>query len=184
MSDQLTETRPFPLHISPARLARFCHQLRRRSGDAARALHALSTVQALLGHCIDDPTHPGYAQARRHLDLQLEELRTELIAQHAAQIGLALHAHDTGALLGSFQSLSRSGFAAAVTQAWESLGRPQRADARNWLAGWTQAARQRAQSASRYPDAPDFRAAGIALDDYLVMEELHGIVARLAAAAD
>lgn len=180
----MSDACPFPLHLSPAQLTAFCHQLRQRCGDAALALHALTTVQALLGLCIDDPQHPGYVQARRHLDAQLEELRTTLIAQHATLIGMALRRHDTDALLRGFQSLSRSGFAAAATQAWECLEPPQREDARNWLADWMQSARQRAHSAGRYPDAPDFRAAGIALDGYLMMEELHGIVLRLAAPAE
>lgn len=172
---------PFSLQLSPARLATFCDQHRQRTGDAALALHALTAVQALLGLCSVDPNHAGYLQARRNLDAQLEELRTALIAQHAELIGMALRNQATDALLRSFQALSRSGFAAAAILAWECLQQPQRDDARNWLADWTRTAQRRAQSASRYPDAPDFRAAGIALDSYLVMEELHGIVLRLAA---
>lgn len=180
----MSDACPFPLHISPARLSEFCQQLRQRSGDTALALHALSTVQALLGVCIDDPDHPGYVQARRDLDAQLAELRTTLIGQHAARIGLALRGCDTDALLRIFQALSRSGFAAAATQAWECLDGPQRDGTRQWLEDWTQSARQRAHSASRYPDAPDFRAAGIALESYLMMEELHGIVQRLSTLTD
>lgn len=180
----MSETSPFPLHISPAQLTAFCHQLRQRSGDAALALHALTTVQALLGICVTDPNHAGYVQARRHLDAQVEELRSALITQHAALIGLALRRHDSDTLLRSFQALSRSGFAAAATQSWEGMDRPQREDARQWLADWTQNARQCAQAASRYPDAPDFRAAGIALESYLVMEETHSLVSRLTSTTD
>lgn len=182
MPAQMSDAAPFPLHISPARLTAFCHQLRQRSGDAALALHALTAVQSLLGICVDNPEHPGYVQARRHLDGHLEELRGTLVAQHAALIGMALRTRDCNALLRTFQALSRSGFAVAAVQAWESLDSPQRAAAFRWLSDWTQDARQRAQAASRYPDAPDFRAAGIALDSFLMMEELHGVVSRLAAA--
>lgn len=175
---------PIPLHLTPARLAEFCRQLRQRTPDPAQALQLLTTLQAFLGLCTADRNHPAWQQAQRDLDAQIEELRTTLLAQHAAQLGDALRAQDTATITRNFMALSRSGFAEAALRTWSRLDAAARSTGRQWLREWTHTALQRANAASRYPDAPDFRAAGIALETYLAMEELHGAAEKVDCGAD
>jgi hypothetical protein len=175
----MSDSRPIPLHLTPARLADFCRQLRQRTPDHAQALQVLTTLQAFLGMCVEDRNHPSWLDAQRELEALIEELRADLIAQHAAQLGAALREHDTAIITRSFMALSRSGFAAAVASAWTQLEAQARSDGLSWLNAWTHDARQRAGAASRYPDAPDFHAVGIGLETYLALEELRGIMEKL-----
>lgn len=175
---------PIPLHLSPERLADFCRQLRQRTPDHAQALQLLTTLRAFLGMCVEDRNHPSWLAAQRDLDALTEELRTALLAQHAAQLGDALRQHDTAIITRSFMALSRSGFAAAAASAWTRLEPHARSDGLTWLNAWTQDARQRAVAAGRYPDAPDFRAAGIALETCLAMEELRDVAEKVDCSAD
>lgn len=175
----MSDSRPIPLYLTPARMADFCRQLRQRTPDHAQALQVFTTLQAFLGICVEDRNHPSWLAAQRDLEALIEELRADLLAQHAGQIGDALRQHDTAIITRSFMALSRSGFAAAATSAWTQLEAHARYDGLSWLNDWTQDARQRAAAAGRYPDAPDFRAAGIGLETYLALEELRGIVEKL-----
>jgi hypothetical protein len=172
------DTHPLPLHLTPARLSEFCRQVRQRCADPAQALQQLTAVQALLGLGIADRTHPAYVQASGDLATQLEELRAELLARHAGQLAEALRGHDADGVARSFAALSRSGFADAAGRAWMLLDAGLQGDCARWLSGWCADARSRAEAASPYPDAPDFRAAGIALETFLAMDELRKELAR------
>lgn len=174
----MPDTRPIPLRLTPERLTEFCRQIRQRSGDPAQALHALTTLQAFLAVCVEDDGHSGYREARSELEAQLEALRDDLLDRHADRIADALRRQDVAAISGSFGALSRSGFANAAARAWAAVAVAERPDRLRWLETWIRDARQRACAAGRYPDAPDFRAAGIALEDCLALEELHGVVRR------
>lgn len=177
------DTHPLPLRLTPVRLAEFCRQLRQRNADPAQALQQLTTVQALLGLCVEDRTHPAYVQASEYLNAQLDELRTTLLTRHAVQLGDALRRRDQDSIANSFRSLSRSGFALAAAHAWEQLDIETRTACAHWLTEWHRDAHRRASAASPYPDAPDFRAAGIALETYLAMQELLTTVAADGCAA-
>lgn len=171
------DTHPLPLHLTPATLTEFCRQVCRRSPDPAQALQQLTTVQALIGRCVADRTHPAYTQASAYLDRQLEELRAALLARHAAQLGDALRRRDQDGIAHSFRTLSRGGFGHAAAHAWEQLDTETRIACGHWLSGWHRDAHHRASAASPYPDAADFRAAGIPLETYLAIRELLAITA-------
>lgn len=165
------DTHPLPLRLTPARLAEFCRQLRQRA-DPAQALQQLTTVQALIGLCIEDRTDPAYVQANEFMAGQLEDLRDGLLAQHASRLDAALRERDPDAIARSFGTLSRSGFATAAARAWQRLDATLHDDCAHWLMAWCADARTRADAASPYPDAPDFRAAGIAVETYLALRDL------------
>ncbi|MFP5506301.1 MAG: hypothetical protein ACLGH6_08890 [Gammaproteobacteria bacterium] len=165
-------TRPLPLRLTPDRLADFCRQLRQRCPDPAQALQQLTAIQALIGIGVDDRADPAYVQAAAQLNAQIEELRAALLARHAADLATALRERDERHIARSFVALSRSGFAAAAAATWQQLETSARDECTRWLEAWCADAERRAAAASRYPDAPDFRAAGIDLETYLALQEL------------
>lgn len=166
------DTQPLPLRLTPARLADFCRQVRRRCADPVHALQQLTAVQALLGTGIDDRADPAYVQASALLNAQIEELRAALLSQHAEDLATALRERDERRIARSFGVLSRSGFAEAAAAAWQRLDASKRGECARWVREWCEDAQRRASAASRYPDALDFRAAGIAPESYLAMQEL------------
>lgn len=166
------DTQPLPLQLTPALLAEFCQQIRRRCDDPAQALQQLTAVQTLLGTCVADHNHPAYGMARAILDTHLEALRAAVLDRHAAALASAVRGRDAAAVAQSFTALSRSGFAAAAAGAWSLLDADLRPACGQWLGAWCADAAARAAAAGRYPDAPDYRAAGIALENVLAMQEL------------
>ena len=174
----MSSSTPIPLQLSPQRLDEFCDQLHRRLSDPAVVLQSLTTVQALLAVAVVEAEHPAWREARSRLDSRMEEARVAVLEHHAACIAAALEAGDDTAIGHSFTRLSRSGFADAATRAWSRIAEPQRAGLLGWLNDWLTAARERAAHAGNYPDAPDFRSAGIALEVYLGLQELQAVAPR------
>lgn len=174
----MTGSTVIPLNLSPARLDEFCDQLQRRNPDPALLLQLLTTVAALLGNSVADPGHPTWLEARRRLDARLDAARQALLDEHAGRLGAALQAGDGAAVGRSFTRLSRSGFADAAARTWAQLSATERERALAWLRDWLADARERITHAGRYPDAPDFLGAEIALDVYLGLQELHAVVVR------
>ena len=174
----MSSSTPLPLHLSPERLDEFCDQLRRRASDPAAVLQSLTTIQALLAVAVVEAEHPAWREARSRLNARMEEARDAVLEQHAVCIAAALEAGDGTAIGHSFTRLSRSGFADAATLAWSRIAEPQRTRLLGWLNDWLTSARERSAHAGKYPDAPDFRSAGIALDVYLGLQELQAVALR------
>lgn len=168
----MPDDRPFRLELTPAGLARFCRQATGRARDTGDALRGLTLLQAFIGTHATDPTQPAYRSARDLLDAEVEALRARLLEEHRSALARALADRDAAAATASFTTLSRSGFRAAAAQAWAGLDAPARTAAAQWLGGWCEDARRRAAAASRYPDALDFRSAGIAAETFLALNEL------------
>lgn len=172
------DSRSFTLTLSPSRLADFYRQLRQRARDPAQALQQLTTAQALIGLGNDHRDHPIYRQARQDLEEQLEQVREELLAWHAQRLSTALQEQDSAAIAQCFHALSRSGFSECVSLSWQQLAPAARDQCGLWLEDWCRDAQQRATAASHYPDAPDFRAAGVDLETYLAMTDLRGTLSN------
>lgn len=156
--------RSFTLTLTPSRLIDFYRQLRQRARDPALVLQQLTTVQALIGLGDDHRTQPANRQARQDLEDRLEQVREELLAWHAQQLSTALQEQDSAAIAQCFNALSRSGFSACVYRSWQHLAPAERDRCILWLDDWCLDAQQRATGARRYPDAPDFSAAGVHLE--------------------
>lgn len=174
----MVDSRSFTLTLSPSRLADFYRQLRQRARDPAQALQQLTTAQALIGLGNDHRDHPAYHQARQDLEEQLEQAREELLAWHAQRLRTALQEQDSAAIAQCFRALSRSGFSECVSLSWQQLAPAARDQCGLWLEDWCRDALQRATAASRYPDAPDFRAAGVDLETYLAMTDLRSTLSN------
>lgn len=172
----MPDDQPFRLELSPARLARFCRQAAGRARDTGDALRGLTLLQAFIGTHVADPTQPACRTARAALDAEIEALRARLLGEHRAALARALADRDGAAVAASFTALSRSGFREAAAQAWAGLAAPARAGAADWLNAWCDDARRRAAAAGRYPDALDFKAAGIAAETFLALDELRDTV--------
>jgi hypothetical protein len=177
----MADFRSFTLMLTPSRLSDFYRQLRQRARAPAQALQQLTTAQALIGLGDDNCNQPAYRQARQDLEEQLDQVREELLAWHAQMLIAALQDQDSAAIARCFRALSRSGFSAGVNRSWQHLAPAARERCILWLDDWRRDAQQRATAASRYPDAPDFRAAGLDLETYLAFTDLSSILSNGAA---
>lgn len=99
-------------------------------------------------------------------------MREELLAWHAQRLSTALQEQDSAAIAQCFRALSRSDFNECASLSWQQLAPAARVLCSLWLEDWCRDAQQRATAASRYPDAPDFRAVEVDLETYLALTEL------------
>lgn len=158
----------FRLALAPAAVEALCAGLWQQFRGPGQILSALVALQSLLALA-----PPGDRESASYRDIQAaiarhaETARVQLLAECESRLLLALERRDTTEITRVHGALSRNGF-------WQAA-----AAARNrensdlaWLAQWCKSARAKAEAASGYPDALDFRAAGIAAEEYAAMQEL------------
>lgn len=174
----MEDFRSFTLTLTPGRLTDFYRQLRQWARDPAQALQQLTTAQALIGLGDANRDQPAYRQARLDLEEQLEQVREGLLAWHAQRLSTTQQEEEGAAIVRCFHALSRSGFSVCVNRCWQHLAPAARSRCILWVDDWCHDAQHRATAACRYPDAPDFRAAGVDLETYLALAELNSILSN------
>ncbi len=115
---------------------------------------------------------PEFQSIKQILLDHFEQARAALLNERAQRLLKALQAQSLPHIALLYASLSRDAF-------WALLGRVEpQVDAaaldaiRRWAFDWLTQAQQRAQQASPYPDAIDFKAAGIEVTEYSAMTDL------------
>ena len=163
----------FSLELTPqeveARSAALWHQFR-SPGRILAALVAMQSLFALApaGNRENAPYREIQAIVARHA----EKARSELLTESERRLLAALQHRETREITRIHADLSRNGFWQAATAAGGGRDAAELAGDIAWLAQWCQSARTRAEAASGYPDALDFRAAGIDAAEYTALQEL------------
>lgn len=158
----------FRLALTPQAVEALCAGLWQQFRGPGQIISALVALQSLLALA-----PPGDRESTSYRDIQAaiarhaETARVQLLAECESRLLLALERRDTTEITRVHGSLSRNGFWQAAAPA---RGRENGDLA--WLAQWCKNARARAEAASGYPDALDFRAAGINAEEYAAMQEL------------
>lgn len=167
-------TNAITLQLTAPGVDAYCRELARRSPTPEKRVAALDALITFISTQVDsgEQAKAEFVAIRQTLLDHFEQAREALLDERAERLLRALqaqHLHDIAAL---YASLSRDAF-------WSLLGRvEQQLDAatlnslRGWVSGWLAQARQRAQQASPYPDAIDFKAAEIDVSEYLAMTDL------------
>lgn len=162
------------LHLDPQRLADHAKALVERTRDSAQALAALTTLQVFLDSFADGDSKAGaaYRQAIDSLTEHCEAARARVMADNLRILSDALRNRDGCAIEQAHRALSRNGFHQTALQAIAALSVLERAAAAEWVVAWLADAKARAEAASGYPDAFDFKKTGIAVESYTAMNEL------------
>lgn len=152
-------------------LADFCRLQIDKSANPGHALASLTSLQAFIGKHV--PPHveasESYMQARERLDHFLTETRGKLLKVNGDRFLDALNEHLVGEITTLHGELSRSGFQQMIDHTLSTITHTEKSDLHDWAEQWYRNATERAQAASNYPDAPDFKAAGIDYRQYVAM---------------
>ena len=158
----------FRLALTPQAVEALCASLWQQFRGPGQILSALVAIQSLLALAPpgDRETEP-YRNIQALIARHAETARAQLLAECESRLLLALERRDTAEITRVHGSLSRNGFwqAAAAARGRENSDLA-------WLAQWCNSARAKAEAASGYPDALDFRAAGLVAEEYAAMQEL------------
>lgn len=108
---------------------------------------------------------PAYAASGRSCSIISSGPRASLLDDRAAGLRAALQAQDAGRVAALTPRCRARRFGEVRRRAERHLAPA----IRDWVAGWLADAKRRGQEVSPYPDAIDFKAAGIVVAEYAAM---------------
>lgn len=170
----MRSTNAITLQLTASGVDAYCRELVRRSPTLEKRVAAIDAIITFLSTQTDvgEQAKAEFRSIKQTLLDHFEQAREALLNKRAQHLHQALQAHHLPSIAMLYTSLSRDGF-------WTLLGRVERQlDAaaqsalRGWAEGWLIQTKQRAQQSSPYPDAIDFKAAGIDVSEYLAMTDL------------
>ncbi|WP_173062644.1 hypothetical protein [Sulfurimicrobium lacus] len=168
-----TSPQAFSLELTPPEVEARCTALWQQFRSPGRVVTALVAMQSLFalapaGARENAPYREIQAILARHAD----DARHLLLGESVQRVLNALQQRETREVGRIHADLSRNGFWQVASAAGHGRDGPELAGDVAWLAQWCQDARARAEAAGGYPDALDFRAAGIDAEEYTAMDEL------------
>ena len=120
-----------------------------------------------------DQDSPALGVIKGIINGHITNLRTELQAEQALALSIALRAADCATITKIHLDLSRNAFwqaAQTAIQQWDDM---ERTRIREWAQTWHNHAKSRALAASGYPDALNFQKAGISPQEYTAMADIN-----------
>ena len=167
------------LRLTQKSLERFCDQLAERSRSPQSTLAALAALDSLLTHAThpDDMAREPFEVLKRMLAERAEGLRGAVIEESAERLTAAMIGRSAKEVTRIHEALSREGFWKCARRAVEQMDAEASRETSAWVADWCDESRRRSAEASPYPDALNFRKAGIEPAHYTAMEELRNALA-------
>lgn len=161
------------LQISAQQIDQFCAELCRGSSNTSRKHAALIALEGfIIRHTATDKYTGIFNHIIGIIQEYAEQTRTELLNEYADRVQPALKNRDRTELARIHQSVSRNGFDRLLDQVLAKLAPDLQSALKLWAEDWVADADSKARQASGYPDALNFKAAGIRLDEYRAMTEL------------
>ena len=168
------------LSVSRDELEKFCDKLLKRSRDIAKTHDSLSTLEAfftVFGKAAHGTSE--YYAIEDVLNRYSEITRQQLLDERTGQLLESLKKHNIELITGIHVPLSRSGFYQILETAISSLTTGELAGLASWTNQWVTEAKQKAEQASGYPDAMDFKKANINIEQYQAMFDVNHFVTSL-----
>ncbi len=161
------------LKVDETELKDFCQKIIKRSRDITKTHDALITLEtfiALFGKA-SHGTNEYYA-IEAVIKSFTEQTRQQLLKKNTEALIDALQQCDIRAITSIHTPLSRNGFYLILEQAVSSLTGQDINKITQWAINWVTQSRQAAEQASGYPEAFDFKSAGISIDQYQTMADI------------
>jgi len=161
------------LAIDKDKLDDFCKKIISRSRNTAHVHEALNVLEAFIStFSCDSHATDNYQAIQDCLKYHSAGTRDKLMQEktHQLQTALELHLIDNLALI--YTSLSRNGFYQILTTATDSFETTKVTEIAQWVIQWSEQARKKAEQASGYPDALDFKKANINIEHFQAMTDI------------
>lgn len=172
------------LTIDTDTLERFCDQLIKRSRNRERTLDCLVTLEAFISRFSrdshgSDEFNQVLASIQRHSD----KSRQQLLSEKAELLVTALRGLNIDAITAIHLPLSRNGFYEILKAVVDRFSSLELGILTEWSQQWLSYSKQRAEQASDYPDAVDFKKAGINIQQYQAMSDVERLLSSIQADA-
>lgn len=171
MTEQKNE---ITLLLAPDNVEAQCLETIKQSRNASHALAALISLQSFISATAlpSDRFTPAYEAVKAVVEKHAAEIRVRILAEHAEALAEAIRQRNRPEIARIHAALSRNGFWQAAQQAMRRLGTDELAAAAAWAKDWCLSAKASAQAASGFPEALDFRKAGISATEYAAMTDV------------
>ena len=155
------------LSVSTDELEKFCNKLIKRSRDISKTHDSLSTIEAFIA-VFGKAAHGSneYYAIEHIIKKASEETRQKLLEEKSIALINALKKQDIVVITKIYTPLSRSGFTQILEIASGQFNQGEIANLQLWSADWVSTMKKKAEQASGYPDALDFKKAGINIEEY------------------
>jgi hypothetical protein len=162
------------LALTPENVEAQCAEAIKQARNTSHALAALITLQTFIAATVQ-PSHkftPAYETVKAVVERHAAEMRARILAESADALAGAFRQQNRQEIARIHASLSRNGFWQMAQQAASQLGDSELVAAAAWARDWCREAKASAEAASGFPDALDFRKAGISAAEYTAMTEI------------
>ena len=162
------------LLLSPETIQAQCQFAIQQARNTSHALASLIALQTFISATAqpDDRESPAHRAIREIIAGQAAILRERLLAEHAHALSDAMRAQGCAEIARIYDNLSRNGFWQVAQIATAQLDAAERSIAKDWVLTWCADAKARALAASGYPDALNFKKAGISALEYASMSDI------------
>ena len=169
----MTETPSIKLSINSSELAKFCDKHIQRSRDIAKTHDALITLETFITLFAKE-FHGTfeYNSIDEVIKRYTEKTRKMLMAKNSQMLRTALEQQQISAISQIHTPMSRNGFYLILQTAVDQLPTSQRLSITQWAIDWVKNAKHKAELASGYPEAYDFKKAGISIEQFQAMEDV------------
>lgn len=167
------------LPLSAQSMDKHCADLAAQTPGPGQALAVMVALQSLVAAAVAPAQRfsPAYHAVQAVIGEHAAAARARLLQETSAALAEAIVAQNRPEIMRVHGALSRRGFQEAARRAIQALPPEAIQAAAAWADAWCKDAVARAQAASGYPDALDFRGAGISPAEYAAMLELNSYLA-------
>ena len=173
----MSDKQAINISIDAVALDQFCKKILKRSRDITRTHDALITLESFIS-VFGRPSHgtKEYQLIESTIKAITEVSRQQLLEKNTVDLISALKQCNVMALSKVHTPLSRNGFYQILQVAISKLSDDDIRLLMIWSENWVKEARQLAEAASGYPDAMDFKIAGISIEEYQAMCDIDRVL--------
>ena len=159
--------------VNSDQLNAFCKKIIARSRNVSNTHEALTVMEAFIStFSRDSKGSESYESLQNVLKSHTDKTRAQLMQEKSKQLEQGLLSQDRILLANVYGSLSRNGFYQNLTTATANIERDKIPQLAHWVINWTNEAKNKAEQASGYPDALDFKKANINIEEYQAMSDI------------
>jgi len=173
----MKELQPIKISISSTDLESFCNKLLKRSRDITKTHDALVTLESFIS-IFGQASHGTneYQLIDSTIKKITEKSRNLLLEKNTRDLITSLKQCNVASLTNIHTPLSRNGFYQILQIAISKLTDDDIRLVMIWSGNWVKEARQLAEEASGYPDAMDFKKAGISIEEFHAMSDIDRVL--------
>jgi hypothetical protein len=170
----MDSTNAIRLHLTVSGVDAYCCELSRRSPTLEKRVAAIDAIITFVSSQTDagERAKAEFLSIKQTLLDHVEQAREALLDERAQRLRRALQAQNVPSTAFLYTSLSRDAFWTLLQRVEQQLDAAALSALRGWASGWLAQAKQRGQQVSSYPDAIDFKSAGIDVSEYSAMSDL------------